>query len=144
MPENIESRIDQLLNADFSQLTTDQILSIITGGENLDLPYDDLQTKEGFEKELEKTTKDLNSVLDSLKPSNPPIPMDKIEELSCNYEGDSLYSQIILETLKNDNPDLYKDLLNSEDFKNNYPVTEEDIGVELRNVNTGFSKFVNI
>ena len=34
-------------------------------------------------------------------------------------EGDSLYSAIILETLKKDEPDLYNDLINSDDFKNN-------------------------
>ena len=122
------------MSLDFSGMTSEEILSIITGGEKLDLPYDDLQSKEGFEKEAGKVQKEVDSVVESLKPSKPPIPMSEIEDLACSHEGDSLYSAIILETLKKDEPDLYNDLINSDDFKNNVPVSESDIGVSVKNV----------
>ena len=141
MADSIGSRIDQLMDKDFSSITPEQVISIITGGsitiddQSLNLPYDDIQTKEGFDKELAKTQKDVDSVIESLKPGPPPIPMNRIEELACNYEGDELYSAIILETLKNDEPTLYNSLINSDEFKNDSPVTESDIGVSVTNIN---------
>ena len=141
MADSIGSRIDRLMDRDFSSITSEQIISIITSGsitiddQSLNLPYDDLQTKEGFEKELAKTQKEVDSVIESLKPGPPPIPMDRIEDLACDYEGDQLYSAIILETLKNDEPTLYNSLINSVEFKNDSTVTESDIGVSVTNIN---------
>jgi len=156
MADRIGSRIDRLMDMDFSSITSEQVIGIIAGGsltiddqarsvitgenlttgdEALNLPYDDIQTKEGFERELGRTQKDVDSVIESLKPGPPPIPMERIEELACNYEGDQLYSAIILETLKNDEPTLYDSLINSDEFKNDSPVTESDIGVSVTNIN---------
>ena len=52
MAEDIGSRIDDLLGKDFSQMSTEEILGIISGGQDFNIPYEDLQSKEGFEKEL--------------------------------------------------------------------------------------------
>ena len=100
MAEEIGSRIDELLGKDFSQMSTDEILNIISGGQDFNIPYEDLQSKEGFNKELEKSQKEVDNIIDSLKPQGPPISLKKIEDLSCKYEGDDLYSRIILESIK--------------------------------------------
>jgi uncharacterized protein with ATP-grasp and redox domains len=54
MGQNIGSIIDDLLSKDFSEITADEILKIISGGQDLNIPYEDLQSEEGFEKELKK------------------------------------------------------------------------------------------
>lgn len=110
--ETIESRIDNLLGQDFENLTTEQIVQTITG-QQIDLPYEDLQSEEGFNKELEKSEKEVQELIKSLEPGPPPIPLSEIEDLACKYEGDSLYSQILLESLKKENRDLYEELRNS-------------------------------
>ena len=154
MGESIGSKLDRLMDLDFSESSTDQILSIITGasndqilslitgGEKSNIPYVDLQSKEGFEVEVEKIRNQINSVVDSLNPGSPPIPIERIEDLACTYEGDSLYSAIILESLKTDEPDVYNSLINSDEFKMDNPITEESIGVSVRNINLGFRKVI--
>ena len=92
---NIGSKIDLLLNRNFEDLTTDIILQTIFG-QKIDIPYEDLQSEEGFNKELEKSSKEVEELIKSLEPQKPPIPLKKIEELSCSYEGDALYAQILL------------------------------------------------
>jgi len=110
--DNISSRIDQLLGKDFSSLSTDEIVQTITG-QKVDIPYEDLQSDEGFNKELEKSNKEVEALIASLEPQKPPIPISKIEDLSCRYEGDALYSHIIIESLKANNKSLYNEMLNS-------------------------------
>ena len=62
--------------------------------------------------------------------------MKRIEELACNYEGDDLYSVILLESLKKQNQKLYNELIASEEFKNNSAITEKDLGVTVKNSNS--------
>ena len=133
---SIEERIDKLLGKDFEKTTTEEIVSIITGGEGINGPYEDLQSDEGFNKELEKSEKEVENILASLEPQKPPIPMKRIEELACNYEGDDLYSVILLESLKKENPKLYNELIASDEFKNNSAITEKDLGVTIKNSNS--------
>ena len=141
MAGSIESRIDDLLGKDFSEMSTGEILNIISGGSDFNIPYEDLQSKEGFEKELDKSQKEVNSIIESLNPQKPPIPIKDIEDLSCNYEGDDLYSRIILETLKREDIKLYNELLESDEYKSNLPVLETDLGVKIAgNRDLGFSK----
>ena len=111
--ESIESRIDSLLGKDFANMSADEILNTISGGQNFNIPYEDLQSKEGFEKELNKTQKEVDGVIKSLNPQKPPIPLKDIEDLACNYEGDDLYSRIILETIRREDKKLYANLINS-------------------------------
>jgi len=138
--ESIESRIDSLLGKDFANMSADEILNTISGGQNFNIPYEDLQSKEGFEKELNKTQKEVDGVIKSLNPQKPPIPLKDIEDLACNYEGDDLYSRIILETIRRDDKKLYANLINSAEYKNNLPISETDLGVEVKGVDLGFSK----
>ncbi len=140
MADNIGSRIDDLLGKDFSKISTEEILSTISGGENLNLPYEDLQSKEGFEKELERSKKEAENIVNSLKPGKPPIPIKKIEELSCKYGGDDLYSRIILESIKKEDIKFYNELINSEEYKKNTPLSEKDLGVSINGKDLGFSK----
>ena len=130
---SIEERIDKLLGKDFEKTSTEEIVSIITGGEGINGPYEDLQSEAGFNKELEKSQKEVENILASLEPQKPPIPMKRIEELACKYEGDDLYSVILLESLKKRNPKLYDELISSDDFKNNSAVTEKDLGITVKN-----------
>jgi hypothetical protein len=131
MADEVGSRIDKLLGKDFSQMSSEEILNIISGGQNFSIPYEDLQSKEGFAKELDKSQKEAQSIINSLKPKGPPIPMKKIEDLACKYEGDDLYSRILLESIKNEDIELYNSLINSPEYKNNIPVTEEDLGIKI-------------
>ena len=133
---SIEERIDKLLGKDFEKTTTEEIVSIITGGEGINGPYEDLQSDDGFNKELEKSEKEVKNILASLEPQKPPIPMKRIEELACNYEGDDLYSAILLESLKKQNPKLYNELIASDEFKNNSAITEKDLGITVKNSNS--------
>ena len=133
---SIEERIDKLLGKDFEKTTTEEIVSIITGGEGINGPYEDLQSDAGFNKELEKSEKEVKNILASLEPQKPPIPMKRIEELACNYEGDDLYSVILLESLKKQNPKLYNELIASDEFKNNSAITEKDLGITVKNSNS--------
>lgn len=125
---SIVSRIDQLLNRDFENLTTDIILQTIFG-QRIDMPYEDLQSEEGFNNELEKSSKEVEELIKSLEPKSPPIPMSRIEELSCNYEGDALYAQILLETLKNESPSLYAQAIKSGALDEK-TISSSDIGVK--------------
>ena len=138
--ESIESRIDSLLGKDFSKMSTEEILSTISGGQSFNIPYEDLQSKEGFEKELDKSQKEVDNVIKSLSPQKPPIPMNEIEDLACKYEGDDLYSRIIIETIKREDSNLYNDLLNSDEYKKNSPISENDLGVTVSGGDLGFSK----
>ncbi|NBU96745.1 MAG: hypothetical protein EBS19_00805, partial [Spirochaetia bacterium] len=141
MAEDIGSRIDNLLGKDFSQMTTEEILSIISGGQDFNIPYDDLQSEEGFNKELEKSQKEVDSIIKSLNPQPLPISIKEIEELSCKHEGDDLYSMILIESVKRENPKLYDDLLKSDEYKNNSPISENDLGVKIPGgKDLGFSK----
>jgi hypothetical protein len=141
MGQNIGSIIDDLLSKDFSEITADEILKIISGGQDLNIPYEDLQSEEGFEKELKKNQEEVNSIIESLKPGPPPISLDKIEDLSCEYQGDDLYSVILLETIKIEDPKLYNSLLKSEEYKDNKPISEKELGVKVNSgTDLGFSK----
>lgn len=140
MADNIGSIIDDLLGKDFSKMSTEDILSIISGGQDLNVPYEDLQSKEGFDKELEKNQKQVDGIIESLKPGKPPIPLKNIEDLACKYEGDDLYSRILLESVKKENRNLYNDLINSSEYKSNSPISESDLGVTVKGKNLGFSK----
>ena len=130
---SIEKRIDKLLSKDFTTVKSDEIINIITDGKISNLPYEDLQSEEGFNKELEKNQKEVENILASLEPQKPPISMKMIEKLACNYEGDDLYSVILLESLKKEKPKLYKELISSNEFKNNSAITEKDLGVTVTN-----------
>jgi hypothetical protein len=133
---SIEERIDKLLGKDFEKTTTEEIVSIITGGEGINGLYEDPQSDDGFNKELEKSQKEVENILASLEPQKPPIPMKRIEELACTYEGDDLYSVILLESLKKQNPKLYSKLIDSDEFKNNSAITEKDLGITVKNSNS--------
>lgn len=132
----IEERIDNLLSKDFENTTTEEIVSIITGGEGINGLYEDLQSDIGFDSELEKSQKQVENILASLEPQEPPIPMNKIEELACIYTGDDLYSVILLESLKQQNPKLYDELIISDQFKMNSNVTEKDLGITIKTSNS--------
>jgi hypothetical protein len=130
--DNIESTIDFLLGQDPNSLNQDEIIKKITGGKSLsDLSkeYVDLQSDEGFNKELENSEKSVENLLESLKPSPLPLPIEKIEELACLYSGDFLYSSIILESLKYEDKDLHKQLLDYVD-KEEKIILPEDIGIK--------------
>lgn len=130
---SIEEIIDKLLNKDFEETSTEEIVSIITGGQGINQPYVDPQSDSGFNKELEKSQKEVENILTSLNPQPPPIPIKRIEELACIYQGDDLYSVILLESLKNQDPKLYNKLIDSKEFKNNLPITEKDLGITVKN-----------
>lgn len=127
---SIENIIDQLLGKDFEKLTTEQILQTVTG-EKIDIPYEDLQSEEGFNKQLESSEKQVEELIKTLEPKDPPIPISRIEELSCNFEGDSLYAQILIESIKKDSPDLYEELKKSGALEEKY-INPEDIGVKTK------------
>ena len=136
MPDSIESKLDQLLSKDLSQLTGSQILQIVAGDQDLSIPYDDLQSEEGFNKELEKVQGEVDGILAGLINENPPIPISKIEDLSCKYEGDELYANILLEALKNEDKNLYNEIINSDDVKSD-EINTKDIGIktEVKSLN---------
>jgi len=140
MADSIESRLDSLLNSDFSKMSTEDIMKIISGGQDFNIPYEDLQSKKEFDKELKKNTREVENVVNSLKPQGPPIPMKDIEDLACKHEGDDLYSRILLETVKRQDTQLYNDLLNSEEYKSNIVFSEEDLGVKVIGSSLGFDK----
>lgn len=125
----IEERIDELLSKDITSLSSDQIISIITG-QNTPQAYIDPQSEEGFNSEADKIGKDVDDLIKSLEPKDPPIPMKDIEKLSCDFEGDELYSKVLLESLKVKDKDLYKELLNSPDFINDKEIESSDIGIK--------------
>jgi hypothetical protein len=135
---SIEERIDKLLGKDFEKTTTEEIVSIITGGEGINGPYEDLQSDAGFNKELDKSIKEVERLIKSLEPQKPPISLKKIEELSCSHEGDALYAQILLESLKKDDPRLYSELVKSGALDEK-TITQEDIGVKstVQSLNRG-------
>lgn len=109
----IESRIKKLLSKDFRNLTTDEVVQTITG-QKINIPYENPQSDEFFNKELKKSEQAVSELIKTLKPGPPPIPLPKIEALACNFTGDSLYSKIILEALKLKNRNLYNNLKNSD------------------------------
>lgn len=128
---NIESRIDQLLAKDFSKTSTSEIINLITGGQDINQPYIDMQSEDGFNLELEKSQKQVESIISSLEPGPPPIPMKKIEELACNFEGDELYSRILLESVRINDNDLYRSLLNSSAL-NQRSFSASDLGIKTK------------
>jgi len=125
----IEERIDELLSKDIASLSSDQIISIITG-ESTPQVYVDPQSEEGFNSEADKIGKDVDDLIKSLEPKDPPIPMEEIEKLSCDFEGDELYSEVLLESLKSKDKDLYNLLLNSPDFLEDKEIESIDIGIK--------------
>lgn len=127
---DISSRIEKLLDKDFSKMSTDEIVDAITGGEGADGKYVDLQSDEGFNEVLSESNKEIESIYESLKPKDPPIPMEKIEDLACNYEGDELYSYILLESVKIKDRSLYNKIIGKGLNKPN-SITSEDIGVKF-------------
>ena len=128
---NIESKIDQLLAKDFSKTSTSEIINLITGGQDINQPYVDLQSSEGFDAQLAENQKQVESIISSLEPKAPPIPMEKIEELACNFEGDELYSRILLESVRLKDKDLYRSLLNSDVLKQRN-LSAEDLGIKTK------------
>jgi len=126
--DSIGSKIDQLLGKDFEKLTTDEIVQTIMG-EKIDIPYEDLQSEEGFNKQLEIADKEVEALVKGLEPKSPPIPMSKIEDLSCKFEGDSLYAHILIESIKKDKSDLYLELKKSGALEEK-TITSDDLGVK--------------
>lgn len=126
---NIESRIDQLLAKDFSNTSTSEIINLITGGQDINQPYVDMQSSEGFDSQLEQSQQEVESIIASLEPKSPPISMKKIEDLACNFEGDELYSRILLESVRAKDNDLYNSLINSNALKERN-LSAEDLGIK--------------
>jgi len=127
--EDISARLEDLINKDLSTMSTTDIVNAITGGNVQSEEYVDLQSEDGFRKISEEVAKDTNSLLESLNPKGPPIPIERIEELSCNFEGDELYSHILLESIKLRDRKLYRKLKKS-GILDNKSLTAEDIGVK--------------
>ena len=131
--EDISARLEDLINKDLSTMSTTDIVNAITGGNVQTEEYVDLQSEDGFRKISEEVAKDTNSLLESLNPKGPPIPIERIEELSCNFEGDELYSHILLESIKLRDPKLYRKLKKS-GILDNKSLTAEDIGIKKNNL----------
>lgn len=130
MAENktIPKVIDKLLKEDLTKLSTDEIISIITGGKNLETPYVDPQSEKGFEQESGTVKKNVESLVESLKPKKPPIPLSRIEELSCSYQGDDLYARVLLESIKSKDSKLYDEIIKSDSIvKTNLAL--KDLGI---------------
>jgi len=127
----IESRIDELLSKDFSEISTSEIVNLITGGQDINQPYIDMQSEDGFDSVLDKSQEQVDSIISSLEPGPPPIPMKKIEELACNFEGDELYSRILLESIRINDTKLYESLLDSSALKQKN-FSAEDLGIKTR------------
>jgi hypothetical protein len=125
--DSIGSRIDQLLGKDFQDLTTSQIVQTITG-QQIAIPYEDLQSEAGFNKELEKTELEVQALIKTLEPKSPPIPISDIEDLSCRFEGDALYAQILIRSIKVEDESLYQDLINSGALEEK-SIISDDIGI---------------
>jgi hypothetical protein len=127
---NIESVLDNLLNKNFADITTEYVVNLVTGEtlDDLNAKYTDLQSDEGFGVELAKTQKSVDALVASLEPKPLPIPMKDVEDLACKHVGDSLYSALVLEILKKENPAAYDDLIKS-DALSEMPVTANDLGV---------------
>lgn len=131
--EDVSARLEDLINKDLSTMSTTDIVNAITGGNVQTEEYVDLQSEDGFRKISEEVAKDTNSLLESLNPKGPPIPIERIEELSCNFEGDELYSHILLESIKLRDPKLYRKLKKS-GILDNKSLTAEDIGIKKNNL----------
>ena len=127
---NIEKVIDELLNKNFADITTEYVVNLITGEslDDLNAKYSDLQSDEGFGVELAKTQKSVDALVASLEPKPLPIPMEEVEDLACKHVGDSLYSALVLEILKKEDPASYDDLINSDALLEK-PITANDLGV---------------
>lgn len=139
MPD-IESRINELLNKDFSTLSANEIIQIATGGQDLSMPYVDLQSEEGFNEELQKVQKDVDALIADLENPEPPIPISEIEQLSCQYDGDELYAKILLRSLQKDRKSLYDEIvLQNPEYLDDYSIKIDDIGVKsnIKSLNTG-------
>jgi hypothetical protein len=127
--DQISKRLENLIKKDLSKMSTNDIVSAITGGEGINGEYVDLQSDKGYKEVSEQVEKDANSVIESLKPKGPPIPLKKIEELSCNYEGDELYARIVLESVRRKNKKVYRKLIRSGILENK-TLTAKDLGVK--------------
>lgn len=127
---NIEGVLDDLLNKNFADITTEYVVNLVTGEslDDLNAKYSDLQSDEGFAVELAKTQKSVDALVASLEPKPLPIPIEAVEDLACKYTGDSLYSVLILEILKKENPVSYEDLVNSGALSDS-PITAKDLGI---------------
>ena len=139
---DISSRIEKLLDKDFSKMSTDEIVDAITGGEGTGGRYVDLQSDAGFNEVLAESNKEIESIYESLKPKDPPIPIEKIEDLACNYEGDELYSYILLESVRTKNRGLYNKMMRKGLDKPN-SITSEDIGVKFNDPSGSNRKKLN-
>ena len=127
---NIESVIDNLLNKNFADITTEYVVNLVTGEslDDLNAKYTDLQSDEGFAVELAKTQESVDALIASLEPKPLPIPMEDVEDLACKYVGDSLYSALLTEILKKEDPASYDDLVESGALDEK-PITADDLGV---------------
>ena len=143
---NIEDIIDKILNEDLENISADKLVGIITGGQTLsdiEKSYQDIQTEEGFNKELENTRTAINAMVESLKPVPLPISEEKIDDLSCNFSGDDLYSNILLECANQTDPSLLDgldlDSIRDEDGK----IRSKLLNSHLEKKDPGFKNGIN-
>ena len=143
---NIEDIIDKILNEDLENISVDKLIGIITGGQTLsdiEKSYQDIQTEEGFNKELENTRTAINAMVESLKPVPLPISEEKIDDLSCNFSGDDLYSNILLECSNQTDPSLL-DGLDLDSIKDeNGKIASKLINSHLEKKDPGFKNGIN-
>jgi len=143
---NIENIIDKILSEDLENISADKLVGIITGGqtiEDLEKNYQNLQSDGGFNFELEKAKSSVKAMVDSLKPVPLPISEEKIDQLSCDFSGDDLYSNILIECANQTDPSLLQgvdlDSLRDDEGK----IKSDLVNSILEKKNPGFKSSIN-
>lgn len=101
---SIDSIMDSILGADPSKLSSEFVLKTIFGPD-YQVPEDTEDDPElELKMESELFEKSINDMVESLSPRTLSIPIQKIEDLSCEFEGDILYAWVLKTIYESKNP----------------------------------------
>lgn len=86
--------IDEILNTDPSSISGEMVLSKILG-KNYTFAGDENNDNKLFESQKNELRSSFEEMIESLKPKKLSVPIEDIENLSCKYSGDELYSEVL-------------------------------------------------